>query len=1781
MISLPGYKIKEQLYEGENSILLRAIREKDGLPVIIKLLKKEYPSPDEIVRFKREFQITQDIQREDIIKVYDFEKNQNSYAIVLEDFGGLSLAEQLKMRRLGLKIFLQMAVRIVDIIEYIHSHTVIHKDINPSNIIWNPSTDTVKLIDFGISTTIPRESPEISNPNLLEGTLAYISPEQTGRMNRGIDYRTDFYSLGVSFYQMLVGNLPFESNDVMELVHAHIAKVPTSPHHVMQEIPEAVSNIIMKLMAKNAEDRYQSGHGLRSDLQNCLTQLELTGKIEPFPLGQHDMPERFQIPEKLYGREEEVKTLLNAFDTVMEAPSKLLLVAGYSGIGKSSIIHEVQKPIVEKRGFFITGKFDQYQQNIPYAAFIQAFDQLVRQLLTEGQTVIEQWKKILLSVLGPNAGVITELIPSVEWILGPQDKPSQLGPTETSNRFNLVLFNFIQAIATPSHPLVVFLDDLQWADPSSLQVLHILLVHPEMHNLLVIGAYRDNEVDQAHILNLALEDLKKARVQFETIKVPPLPKNEVIHLIADTLLTSPEDVQTLADLCYEKTQGNPFFLNQLLLSLYKNKLIKLNDTHERWIWDIDQVKKIGVTDNVVDLMVEKIKNLNENTQNVLQIAACIGHRFNLKILASVLNKSITDTAADLWEALQEGLILPEDESYKFVLQNEESTVGQSSGGVVYYRFLHDRVQQATYSLISGEHKEEIHFKIGTLLLETTPQNKVKEFIFDIVNQLNAGSRFITEKNKIWQLIRLNYQAGERAKDSTALKAAMNYLKIAHDLLPSSCWQEQYELSFNILFIYVQTLFGNAEYDEAEKVIRELLKNVKNPIDESKIRFMQVTQYTFTRKMEEATNCGLLGLRSLGIKLKNNPSTLSVIIQILIVKWKLRNLSIPSLVERPLITDEKIKATLLLLNELRANAIFQNKQNLFVITCIKSFLLALKHGISAETASSYAGFALLLSHALGDLKNSTALAKTAELINSKLNDMKFKSQVIFFGCISTFPEQNAWQTMLESLKRTIETGLQTGSLMWVALACHYGPNFDAETPQQYVINELKKYLSICQTSNSAHALDGANISLGYRMNLVGETASRTSLSYEGFDENECINRLEEDKFYSAFTAFYIRKVVVCYTYDAYEEAYVWYLKAKKTIMTLGGVPYLSECSFYILLTLAANYSTLKGIKKFQAWWNIKRELMKMRKWAKGCPSFFLCKLLIMEAENARLFKPKANVGALYDKAIDVAKKDSFLNIEALGNELAAKYYLNQGQKSVAQLYMSRARYAYISWGATAKVQFLDEKYGDIILIEAQKRTATIQTTTGTRTDSRVSTVSQTLDLNSVIKASQTISGEIVLSDLLTKMMSIVLENAGAENGWLILEKNGKWFIEAESSVSESKVQTKVLESKPIDSLPDSLINSVIYSKTPIVLENPEAQGDYTQDLYIKRVKPKSVLCTPLLNQGKLSGLLYLENNLTPYAFTADRLEILNLLSVQIGVSVDNARLYSRTTSLNKSLSNLNKAYERFVPQEFLRLLGKKSITDVKVGDQIQKDMTVMFTDIRNFTTISESMTPEENFTFINQFVNLMEPVIAKHGGFVDKYLGDGIMALFPTADSAVDAAVEMQLVLKQYNIERLQSKMSVIRAGIGLNSGILMLGTVGGEHRMDGTVISDAVNLASRVQELTKIYKVLSLITEETFMRLKDPNKYAIRKMDNELIRGKQKLITIYELYDADPTSVKQLKSETVSEFEQGIEFYNEKRFDEAFPIFDKILSKNKEDYPAEIYRQRCLEFSSKQSSIKT
>ncbi|MEG3877132.1 AAA family ATPase [Microcoleus sp. herbarium7] len=1555
MNALPGYKITEVVQIGVKSIIYRAVRECDRTPAIVKTFNTEYPTIEEITRLRHEYKISSNLKLEGIVKPHSLEKYKNSFALILEDCGGQSLRHHLAGKSIKIQIFLPLAIQLTKALGEVHQNQIIHKDIKPSNIIITPDFKQVKITDFSMATRLSREVHQNNNTTVLEGTLAYISPEQTGRMNRDLDYRTDLYSLGITFYEMLTGELPFNSTDPLELIHSHIAVTPVPPHQLNSEVPQIVSSIVMKLLAKNAEDRYQSAFGVKADLEKCLNQLQTAGKIENFMPGALDKSGQFLIPQKLYGRTKEVAGLMAAFDRVSCGKTEMVLVSGYSGIGKTSVVSEVHKPIVRQRGYFIAGKFDQFKRDIPYAALTQAFESLMQQLLTKSSEELAKWKEKLLSKLGQNGAIIIDIVPAVELIIGSQPAVLQLKPTESQNRFNRLFKEFINVFARPEHPLVLFLDDLQWADLASLKLIHELVTDWDSKCFLVIGAYRDNEVNSTHPLVQTVEKIQHNGAQVHNIIIPRLELSSVIELVRDTLGNETEKIKLLAELIFNKTGGNPFFITQLLSTLYSEKLLAFDFTVGAWHWDIREIEAAGIADcSAVELVARNIQQLPEETQQVLKLAACIGNRFSLENLAIVRGKSASETAAYLWEALQAGLILPMSDAYKIPLVDGEIVTTPGTGETpipqnnqnhpaimqssIDYKFLHDRVQQAAYSLIPDSHKKQTHLKIGYLLLQgghgdTAPTaSEIAENIFDIVNQLNIGLELITNQEQRDELANFNLRAGKKAKSSAATQAALKYFNTGIELLPEQAWESHYDLIVELHIEALELSYINTEFERAFQLSELIINRAKKLLEKIKVYELKIIFYFNQNQSQASIDIALEALKLLGVELPQKPTKFNIFMGLIRTKLAVGNKRIEALTQLPPMTDANKMAALRILTNM-GPAAFIAAPDMFPLIVFKMVTLSLKYGNAPLSSSAYANYGSLYCGVLGDMDAGYRYGQMAQALLERFHTNLYKSQIllIFNGFIRHWSEHI--RPSLMGLLEGIQSGLEAGDVNNACYCASFYSNYIFLSGESLDSVETKQhqYIQMLVNYHNEFMMSHTRVGAQFVLNLQGKTANVRQLAGEKFNEQTMLPALRKSKnFLVVFVAFFY-KSWLNYLFKDYAESAENAMTAANYSEAAMGMMYVPIHNFYYSLSLLALYPTALKNEQKKYLKKVASLQKKMKHWAVNSPENYQHKYDLVEAEKARVLGQDEKAAVYYDRAAKGASENEYIHEAALANERAAEFYRACDRPKVAEVYLIDAYYGYLYWGATAKVKHLESEYPMSLPPASAAKSSGDRTMISTNSTSTSSSHSSLLDLTTVLKASQALASEIVLDRLLEKLMKIAIENAGAQKGFLLMPDEGKLMIQAAASVESADIAVEQCPTvAPEDVLPITVINYVERTHSDVVLTEAAREGLFTHDPYIKRQQVRSALCTPILNQSKLAGILYLENNLTSEAFPPGRLEILKMLSSQAAISLENAVLVANLSAAKEELEDYSQTLEVRVEERTQELKTSEALLREKAA-----------------------------------------------------------------------------------------------------------------------------------------------------------------------------------------------------------------------------------------------------------
>ena len=1300
-------------------------------------------------------------------------------------------------------------------------------------------------------------------------------------MNRSIDSRSDLYSLGVTLYEMLTGRLPFTASDPMEWVHCHIARQPVPPGERAKEVPAPVSAIILKLLAKTAEERYQTAAGVEADLRRCLGEWEALGRIDTFTLGAHDTSDRLLMPEKLYGRDRERKALLAAFDQVVASGTPVLvLVSGYSGIGKSSVVHELDKAIVLPRGIFLSGKFDQYRRDIPYATLAQAFRIFIRQILSESESEVERWRNAIQKSVGPNGQLVVNLIPELEFVIGKQPPVAALPATEAESRFHMVFRSFLAVFACKEHPLAVFLDDLQWLDAATLKLLEHLMTHPDVRHLLLIGAFRDNEVSASHPLMQTLDAIRATEAVVRDIALAPLSLDDVTQFVADTLHCAHASAEPLARLVHDKTLGNPFFAIQFLTALADEGLLAFEPDAAAWKWDLGRIRAKGYTDNVVDLMVGKLKRLSDTTQERLKQLACLGNVAEIATLTLVHGLSEEEIHAALWEAVRTGLIVRQD------------------GG---YAFVHDRVQEAAYGLIPEGERPAIHLRIGRVLAAQTPSEKLEDSIFEIVNQLNRGAGLITSREERERVSGLNLIAGERAKTSTAYASALAYFSVGRTLLPEDAWEQRYPLMFALEFHRAECEFLSSQLAAAEQRLAMLAAHTATVVDSAAVTCLRLELYTTLDRSDRGVELCLEYLRRIGVQWSPHPTKEEVRTEYDEIWRRIGSRSIEALVNLPLMSDPEWRATLDVLAQVVTPALFTDDNLLCLVLC-RMANISVEHGNSGASCFAYVWLGMIVGPHFNDYPTAFRFGQLGfELVEQRGLD-RFKARVYMsFGNLVN-PWTKHVRTGRPLVRRAFNTANEIGDLTFAAYSCNnLITNLLASgEPLPDIQREAEAGLAFARKIRFGLVIDIITSQLRLILTLRGLTPAFNSFNDAQFDEARFEEHFEADPRLALPSCWYwIRKLQARFYAGDYESAINAELQAQRLLWTSPSFFEVAEFRFYAALARAAYCNATSADQHPVHLGALAAHLRQLEIWAHHCPENFGNCTALIGAEIARIEGRPLDAERLYEEAIRLARESGFIQNEGIAGELAARFYAARGFATIAQAYLRNARYCFLRWGADGKVRQLDESYP---YLRAEPSPPAPTTTIGAPVEH--------LDLTTVVKVSQAVSGEIVLEKLIDTLMRTALEHAGAQRGLLIVPHGGAQRLEAEATTSGDTITVRFRQaSVSAAELPDSVLHYVVRTQESVILDDASAQNAFSADEYIRRNRVRSVLCLPLIKQATLIGVLYLENNLTPGVFTPARSAVLKLIASQAAISLENAHLYTDLKQENSERRRAEEALRR--------------------------------------------------------------------------------------------------------------------------------------------------------------------------------------------------------------------------------------------------------------------------------
>ncbi len=1634
-MNLAGYTIQSVIYAVDETVVARAQTDY-GEKVVLKYQDSIRPAPELLARWQHEHAILQAIDSSWVIRVLGLRQVERSQVLILEDFGTTNLAQLIAHQPLDLSERLGVAIQLASALSAVHAHGLIHGDIAPKNVLVDVPSMRIKLCDFGLSSRLDHEQKR-TDDGYLRGTLEYMSPEQTGRTNLDIDYRSDIYSLGVTLYELFSGRKPFRSNDPMTLLHAQIAIMPAPLHELDAAIPEPLSALVQKLLSKGPDDRYQSTFGLVRDLTHCAQQWQRFRRIAAFTLAAADIPERFCIAQKLYGREAESAAILGAFQRVSDGRAELLLISGYSGIGKTALVSELHKPIVARRGYLVRGKCDQYGRNQPYSALIQAFQQLVRQLATEGDERRGYWKARLLAALGAHAAAVVEIIPSLVLLIGTPPSLPPLPAAEKENRFHIAFAQFVNALAAKSHPLLVFLDDLQWADAATLKLLEHLVKDESERCVLIVGAYRDNEVDDDHPLRQTIEGIVRGQGRVDQLPLGNLELPHVRQLIADTLHCSEESVAPLALLCLEKTQGNPFFLGQLLRALHEKGDIHYQRTEGVWEWNIELIRRRGITDNVVVLMLEKVSTLEPETQNLLALAAHLGDSFDLRQLMAVSAQSALAAADALWPALQAGLVLPLNENYKFAGSPEQLADAR-------YRFLHDRVQQAAYGLTPAEQRQQLQLRCGRLLLAGSSEAELDERLFIVLHAFNSAIELCTDPAERAAVLALNLRGGTKAKSASAFPTAVNLLRQARSLLASDAWIARPEQTLLLYRELAESEYLAGNFAQAELLYPEGIAACGDVVAKVTLCLVQVDQYHIQGRFSESYPVLRFALGLLG---RSFPATEEEAAALFLAEFASTEAELAGYTPAQLLAAPEIQRPEHLLEmRLYFSLSFSTYQtgrfNAFVLDACRMVQGSLRYGQSDLACIGYVAYVTAMSVMKKPYPLCFAMGKLALTLAEQREDRYFRLTV--YQYFSAFYQH--WCEPLADTLPYLDKGLELGltginplsagfcallrsvnrfvlgtPLDALQVECERGLKFLSKGRQgntwamlHYGVLQPLLVLRGPAAAKSGAARDAEVARRGQAQSRIGHEPGDDSSAGDG---RETIASAEA--FFDAqgelpsiplalHLAASIRHAYLLDDGPGWRRA-----SARREIigLCLPDSPSMVEASFFTALGLLRTDLT-GGADDAIDFAAVELHLASFHAWALDCRENFAHKLLLIEAELARARNDDAAAMELFAQAIEAADEAGFSVCEALANELYARFWAARKQKQLASNFIRDAWYHYRRWGAEGKCRQLEARWPEVAFRATERQ---IGTSEQSRSRSSSSQQSDLLDLHSLLKANQLLAKEIHLDSLLRKMLVVLLENAGAELGFIVLVDDDQLVVEVSGGAGENRQFTSELIRRPLGELvrreypvlPASIIEYVQLTGATVLLNNPGSDQRFANSRYLLQKQPKSVLCLPVNAQGKLVALVYLENNLIEGAFTRKHELTLELLASQAAISLVNARLYE---SLEQKVMQRTEELRQMSMKDGLTGIANRRSFDERLAVELRRGMrtgaplSLLMIDIDHFKQYNDHYGHFEGDDCIKAVAGVLATVVGRGSDLVARYGGEEFAILLPETDAAAAVLV---------------------------------------------------------------------------------------------------------------------------------------------------------------------------------
>ncbi|MEM8653216.1 MAG: AAA family ATPase [Pseudomonadota bacterium] len=1679
-LHISGFEIEKRIDASPQYLLMSGHDVEHGHPVLIKTLPEALPDVKDIKRLEREFWLLKDLdQTAGIIPVSQMVFHGSGNPAIVCAASGLPLSHYIDEKRTTAwspDRIVRIVLQIARAMAAIHARNVIHKNIAPTNILLDDRDWSVRLMNFDFASALSREHHSQQMSRNMEGSPAYISPEQTGRVVHDVDSRSDIYSLGAVFFELLFGAKPFSARTHREWAHAHIGQRPQLPDDGQARVPETLSAVVLRMLEKSPEDRYQSAFGLIHDLERIVEELRSQGSITPFALGQKDVSDVFRIPQTLYGRQDEMAQLEGMFGTVVEGETRICLIAGHSGVGKTALVDALDKSVLRARGYMLRGKFDQFERARPYAGIADAFSGLFQEMLAEPPDRLALWKEQIQQSVGANLQALVEVLPDLDLIVGPQPDVIGLPPAEAQNRLQLCFLNLMRVFAEAGRPLILYLDDLQWSDVPTMSLLQSLGTARDISNLFILGAYRSNEVDGNHLVTLTRNEIAKHR-RVEEINLSPLVLGDVHQIIADALRDDSADTQALARYVFQKTDGNPFFARELLETLAYDGLIRLDPVQGLWVCDIARVNQAAIGDNVVTFLIGVLAQLPKDAIEAIKLAACIGHEFDMNSLALLSGQSKAALGQALMPALARNVILPLDEAYQ--LFDSAGVMAEAIADSALnpsFRFQHDRLYQAAYEIVDVADRPRLHLSVGQTLLRDIGGPPAPQQLVKVTRHLNEGATLLEDPGAREGLARFNLMAARMAHDASSYPAALHYARTAQGLLPTDHWRSHYGLSKDLSKLLAQATYLNGLHDEADAELTTALENLQTPLEQAQVLAMRTRHYSTLGRMQSSIDAALQGLALLGITIGHDISQAQLEAEIAAVADNLGARNIADLAFSDRMTDESVLVSIELLMEIFPAAFLSGAGKMFYFVVLRSVNLSLQHGNSTETAFAFAAYGMLLCGGLDDPATGYEYGRLALTMNESYEDIGLKSRIIYVYGMFIHHWSNHWSSLTDWFKRGIESGYQSGDLLYLAYNAQDCIIWDPTLDIQTAIDEQVGYLEIVRDCQYRDSLDSGTLFLQMLKNFAGQTEDVYALSDGEFDEAACLKGMIDRRFMTGVANYNIYKAELHCFYGDFDGALPFVDAQEPLIDSVMSLPQSVRFRFLAFMTYAHRLCVASGDEAEALRAKMAAHFDKMALWAWHNPGNFEHLSVMMQAQRALIDNDLSAALRDFERAIEAANASGFTRDQAMAHEYAAHAFAQANMPVAADAHMARARHLFAVWGAQRKVEVLDARLGPGGAQRAD--------TAAVSSDLSEQAISQeSLDLESLMVAARTISGEVSQKDLLDKSMSILLQSTGARRGLFLRPAEAGFTVELEC-VADGEATGRALPGTMATSAhaPKSILNYVSQSKRTVRMDDAASEHRFDRDPYLQERRTKSVLCLPVQRAEQISGIVYLENDLTTGAFPQERLGIVEMLAAQTAISLENAKLYDdlerkiaeRTEELSTKSNALaavaNKLSKYLSPQVYRSLFDQEQ--EVRLRSE-RKTLTVFFSDLVGFTEIAERMDSMTLKTILNQYLSEMSDIALAHGATIDKFVGDAILAFFgdpETRGTQQDAlacaqmALEMRRRLAELKQEWHDQKLGFsLECRMGIHTGPCAVGNFGSTTRMDYTVIGRAVNLASRLE----------------------------------------------------------------------------------------------------------------------